>query len=118
MTHVYPTVRLDGTIGDVITSMGVFPANADVMDWGCRAIMDTAMVDGTHLQNTSQIVFTFMPHVCYGIDVHRAKVDELGGVESVLQAMMNHPQAANVQEAAINCIAYLVLHGIWPVALM
>ncbi len=44
--HKYKEVKLDGTLNDVVKGMREFLRNADVMEWGCRALMDLAAADG------------------------------------------------------------------------
>lgn len=44
--HKYREIKLDGTLKDVVAGMSEFVRNADVMDWGCRALMDLATADG------------------------------------------------------------------------
>ena len=44
--RVYKEVKLDGTIADVVAGMTDLGHNNDVIEWGCRAIMDFCTVTG------------------------------------------------------------------------
>ena len=48
MSHTYKEVKLDGTIVDVVSGMRELGRNADVIEWGCRAIMDYCLVNGAN----------------------------------------------------------------------
>ena len=113
--RTYRTVRLDGTLEDVVWSMSELAHNGDVLQWGCRSLMDNALASGacvcvcvcgavTSSLREPQTRIT-------SVDARREKVFELKGADLVIGAIRDKASDVAVLESAINCISALVLHG-------
>eukprot|EP00042_Codosiga_hollandica_P026102 m.121453 g.121453 ORF g.121453 m.121453 type:complete len:750 (+) comp52094_c0_seq10:34-2283(+) len=84
--HVYRDVRLDGNLTDVVQSMTELKHNADVMDWGCRSLMDLATADARNI----------------------SRIWEERGHERVLEGLVQFSANTTIICSALACITALI----------